>query len=51
MPVSHKRHEIDHERLKEVYAEASEVHDYKKSLCDVLVKRLVEQGRAWGDHR
>lgn len=50
-PQKHTPHQIDQERVSEIFELARDNHDFQKSLCDTLLSRLVQNARHWGDQK
>ena len=46
---AHRLHEVDREKLYEVYSSLGDIHEYRKKLADVLLSRSLFGGRLWGE--
>lgn len=50
-PEPHSRHKINFDRVMEVFEKIGDEHIYRKNLCDVLIQRMLENNRIWGEIR
>ena len=48
-PQAHKPHQIDVGRVHEVFEQSKENYAYRKTFCDMLITRLLDGSRHWGD--
>lgn len=47
-PQRHAPHQIDREKVIEIYERESQNYEFQKSICDTLLSRLVINSRQWG---
>lgn len=50
-PKKHSPHQIDQDRVSEIYELAHDNYNFQKSLCETLLSRLVQNARHWGDQK
>jgi len=48
-PEPHSRHSVIFDRVEEVFEKIEDEHAYRKNLCDVLIQRMLDNNRIWGE--